>query len=356
MRLECTKKLLDYLGVKTEKAAEPVEPFFEWTANLIVVNRRKTLVVVHAASRSTFVIHGLTTKLLPKLPELILEGIRTLLRSEYVRPEIIERYLDECGREVAFLTNSSRSAVANCNKACERVKMFSELFEPGDLFQKRYLPWINADISKMGFVHEMLLDCLKERYGNDVQSYRALELEVELKLRTPCKRRIIVPDNLNFYQFHRVLQDAFEWHDRHLHQFVLPGEPIRILHLGIWEDEDAFEDSVQITIGEVFSVHKAIGYEYDFGDGWEHIIRLKRTIENCAAPYPHCIQAIGDAPMEDSGGPEGFAQIMKILHTPAHPAHREISDWVRGTWWHPMDVKQINCRMKNAWRRCIPTY
>ena len=34
-----------------------------------------------------------TKKLLPKLPELILEGIRTLLRSEYVRPEIIEKYL-----------------------------------------------------------------------------------------------------------------------------------------------------------------------------------------------------------------------------------------------------------------------
>lgn len=356
MRLECTKKLLDYLGVKPEKTTESVEPVFAWTANLIVLNRRKTLVVVHTASRSTFVIHGLTAKLLPKLPELILEGIRTLLQSEYVRPEIIERYLDECGRDMVFQANSSRSAVANCNKACERVKMFSELFEPGDLFQKSYLPWINDDIGKNGYAPKLLIDCLKERYGEDVQSRRALELEVELKLHTPCKRRIIVPDDLNFYQLHRVLQEVFEWHDRHLHQFVLPGEPIRILHPGSWEDEEAFEDSVQVTIGEIFSVHKAIGYEYDFGDGWEHIIRLKSIIEDCTEPYPRCIQAIGDAPMEGSGGPEGFAQIMKILRDPAHPAHREISDWVRGTWWHPLDVKQINCRMKNAWRRCIPAY
>lgn len=39
MRLECTKKLLDYLGVKPEKSTEPVESVFQW---LILVNRRKT--------------------------------------------------------------------------------------------------------------------------------------------------------------------------------------------------------------------------------------------------------------------------------------------------------------------------
>lgn len=356
MRLGCTKKLLDYLGVKPEKATEPVEPIFEWTANLIVVNRRKTLVVVHTASRSTFVIHGLTVKLLPKLPELILEGIWTLLGSEYVRPDIIERYLDECGRNVVFQANSSRKAVAKCNKACERVKMFSALFEPGDLFQKRYLPWINDDIGKNGYVPKLLIECLKERYGEDIQACRALELEIELKLHTPCKRRIIVPDNLNFYQLHRVLQAVFEWHDCHLHQFVLPGKTVRVLHPGSWENEETFADSTQITLGEIFSICHTVGYEYDFGDGWEHIIRLKRVIENSTEPYPRCIQAVGDAPMEDSGGPEGFAEIMKILQDPTHPEHRVISDWVRGVWWYPLDVTKINFRMKDAWRRCIPVY
>ena len=333
-----------------------MEPIFEWTANLIVVNRRKTLVVVHTASRSTFVIHGLTAKVCGRLPELILEGIRTILRSEYVRPEIIERYLDELGRDVVFRANSSRSAVANCNKACEKVLMFSNLFEPGDLLQKRYLPWINDEFGKNGYVPKLLIECLKERYGGNIQACRALELEIELKLHTPCKRRIIVPDNLNFYQFHSVLQAAFEWHDCHLHHFVLPGKPIRILHPDSWEGEESFEDSTQITIGDEFPGCKHIGYEYDFGDGWEHIIRLKRVIEDCTEPYPYCIQAVGDAPMEDSGGPEGFEEIRTILQDPAHPAHREISDWVRGVWWYPLDVTKINLRMKDAWRRCIPVY
>lgn len=87
-----------------------------------------------------------------------------------VKPEIIEEYLDECGKNVFFQANSSRSAVANCNKACERVKMFSELFEPGDLFQKHYLPWINDGIGKNGYVPKLLIERLKERYGEDIQS------------------------------------------------------------------------------------------------------------------------------------------------------------------------------------------
>ena len=100
MELACTKKVLDYLGIKAEKVSAEIDPMFEWTANLTMINRRKTLVAVHAASRTMFVLYGLTIKQLPKLPELVISGIRTMLESEFVRPEIIEKYLDDCGREL----------------------------------------------------------------------------------------------------------------------------------------------------------------------------------------------------------------------------------------------------------------
>ena len=57
-----TKKLLEYIGAKPEKMSAEVDPLFEWTANLMVINRRKTIVVVHAASRCSFVLHGMTVK------------------------------------------------------------------------------------------------------------------------------------------------------------------------------------------------------------------------------------------------------------------------------------------------------
>ena len=124
MKLECTKKLLDYLGVKPEKTtSEPAESdsLCAWTANLLTLNRRKTIVAVNPASRCMFVLYGITAKHIPKMPELILEGIRQMLKSEYIRPEIIENYLDDCGKTVEFVPNSSRSVISVCNQACERV-------------------------------------------------------------------------------------------------------------------------------------------------------------------------------------------------------------------------------------------
>lgn len=362
MELGCTKKLLEYLGVKPEKGSAEIDPLFGWTANLMVVNRRKMLVVMHASSRAAFVLYGLTTRALPRLPELIHDGIRGLLQSECVRPEIIERYLDDLGREVVYRANSDRKAVAGCNKVCQRIKMLPELFETGDLYQHRVLPWLNDDfLPGWGYVksYEALIAQLKERYGGSVQSCRALELEVSLELHTPCKRRIVVPDDMNFSQFHDVLQNCFEWNNNHLHMFVTEvdadGYPAAI----ICPDWDGMEkpESVQVQhstkvmLRDVFPTRKRIVYEYDFGDGWTHIIDFCRVIEECPEPYPHCILAVGDAPMEDCGGPEGFRQVMAVLKDKKHPEHRETLAWVRSTWWQPLDVDRINAMIRNIRRR-----
>lgn len=74
-------------------------------------------------------------------------------------------------------------------------------------------------------------------------------------------------------------------------------------------------------------------------------------IENCREPYPHCILAVGDAPMEDCGGPDGFEYVKKVLKDPNHPEHKEISEWVRSTWWQPLNVKWINSFLRDAHRK-----
>lgn len=365
MELSCTKKLLECIGLKPEKASVEIDPLFEWTANLVTINRRKTIVVVHAVSRCAFVLYGVTAKYISKLPELILDGIRRLLESEYVRPEIIEQYLNDLGREVSFRANSSRKTVAACNKVCERLDWFSELLQTGELYQKGIQPALNDDVlgGEYLLAYEALIGKLQERYGDDIRSCRALELEVSLELHTPCKRRIIVPENLNFYQFHNVLQACFNWNDCHLHQFVTEvdavGYPTKIIQPQ-WDEIEEIpdarvQDSQEVTLKEVFANKTKIIYEYDFGDGWIHTITLCREIDDCRTPYPHCIMAIGDAPMEDCGGPDGFAYIMKALNDPTHPEHKEITEWVRSTWWQPLDVQRITAFIKSAHRRSLPS-
>lgn len=243
------------------------------------------------------------------------------------------------------------------------------LFESDSIFQEKYLPWINNDMiakEDYSFIYEKLIATLTERYGSPVQSAHVAELEVTLDLLTPCKRTLVVPSDLNFYQLHRILQDAFEWHDCHLHQFVLKkdsmGRPMKIIQPGFMKNEDWLAldenlesiDSTTVTIREIFESQNKIEYEYDFGDGWIHMIKLKRFIPDCTTPYPHCTEAIGDAPMEDSGGPYGFDEKMKILNDPDHPEHEWISEWVRSAWWHSLDFDAINRRIRQEHRRCIP--
>lgn len=367
MELACTKKLLEYIGIKPEKASAEIDPLFEWTANLMIINRRKTLVVVHTASRCAFILYGLTTKNKNELPQLILNGIRRLLECEYVRPEIIDRYLNELGQEVSLRANSSRKTIASCNKVCERVEMFSELLQTKELYQQEIQLWLNDDVlgsNNYLMAYEALLGLVQERYGENVRSCRALELDVSLDLHTPCKRRIIVPENLNFYQFHNVLQNCFAWKDCHLHQFVTEtdavGHPINIIQPQ-WGEMDALpgvqiQDSLAVTLKDVFAAQKRIFYEYDFGDGWIHTTDLCRVIDDCQQPYPQCIMAVGDAPMEDCGGPDGFAHVMAALNDPKHSEHKGISEWVQSIWWRPLDVERINIFIKDAHRKSFPVW
>lgn len=373
MTIGCTKKLLDFLKVQPQSAEAPVDPLFSWTANLIILNRHKVLVATNSATRCRFVLYGLTAKNIAKLPEMMLQGVRAMLQSEYIAPEIIEKYLDELGRELTITKTSSRSDTSCCNNACRRVETFADIFDDDSIFQERFLPWINDDLTREGnsdhywFLYERLITALTDRYGSPVQSAHVAELDVRLDLNTTCRRTLIVPSNINFYQLHRILQHAFEWHDEHLHQFVLSeggnGQPMTVIQPDYGEEDDIRAamgmiesfDSTEITVREVFEAKKRIVYEYDFGDEWIHTVKLVRFIDNCTTPYPHCTKAVGDAPMEDSGGRYGFAEKMRILNDPEHPDYEEVSEWVKGSWWSPLDIAKIDRMIRQEHRYCIPT-
>lgn len=365
MELGCTKNLLEYLGVKPTKPTLLHKPLFSWTANLITLNRRKTVVVMNCATQCTFILFGITAKNLNDMPYLILNGIRGLLESEYVAPEIIEKYLAECGENVSFVSNSSRSAISYCNNACRRIEYFSNLFEPGDLYQTKYLPWINNDLcgystgAPVRLNYEKLISCLKEEYGESVQSASVAVLDVTLDLLTPCKRTIKVPCDINFYQLHNILQAAFSWYDSHLHRFEIDGETREIISVHPDDDYAAIMkekniNSLEVTVGEIFSRCRKLKYVYDFGDEWEHIVRLKKFVKDCREPYPCCTEAIGDTPVEDCGGKYGYARLKNILNNPEHSEYNEIYEWCDGSVSDPADIKWINYTMKERFRRIVP--
>lgn len=361
MILSCTKQLLDEIGICAEKLDAAVDPMYTWTANLIRINRRKTLVAVHAASRAVFVLYGITAKHKKILPQLIQEGIRTLLRSEYIKPEIIEEYLEGYGGSVLFCANNVRAHVNYSTFACREVQNFAQNFCEDDLFQEDLLAHINAAplaSKQYQCAYESLAECFAQRYGNALYSCCMLELDVTLDLLTECRRVLRIPDTLNFAQLHRVMQAAFGWHNCHLHEFILEtdsdGRPTCIVSP---RDDDLREvyhvrrlDPEETQVDEILDRYGKITYVYDFGDGWTHTIKLSDVIDGDGVPYPQCTLAIGDAPMEDSGGPGGFAEIMQILNDPQHPEYSNMKRWVRWQYWYPLNTERLNEILRHVLR------
>jgi len=74
---------------------------------------------------------------------------------------------------------------------------------------------------------------------------------------------------------------------------------------------------------------KSLRYLYDFGDGWEHTIKIERITD--AVPgiaYPRLIEATGRCPPEDIGGPWGYGDFLEAIADPKHERHAEFKEWI----------------------------
>ena len=364
MILECTKKLLDYLKRTPTENPELPDELFEWSAGLVTINRRNVIVVTNVATRCCFVLYGVKAKDLKNIDMLIIEGVRTMLLREHIRPEIAEKYLDELGREIIYSKNLSRSSSARCSKCCERAEYYADHYVEDDLFQKHLLHSLNKNIysdagskDKYCFSFETLRDLFKAKYGENICSCRVLKLEVKIQ-GLNCLRLLTIPADFNFMIFHKILQNVFEWRDYHLHQFILEndscGRPTKIIEPANFDDDEDLSlfgmkiekiNSAEITVGEVFDEYKKIIYEYDFGDDWIHEITLKGVIDDSPDTAAHCLKAVGEAPVENCGGVDGFMNLKRILSDPGDPEYEDTVTWLGSSQLQKPDAESIDRRI-----------
>ena len=95
------------------------------------------------------------------------------------------------------------------------------------------------------------------------------------------------------------------WTDSHLHRFVIHGKDYGIAQSGgIWFTDDP--NKVKLAdLG--WRVKERVLYQYDFGDNWEHQIRVEAilTAESIVSE-PVCISGKRACPPEDCGGAWNF--------------------------------------------------
>jgi len=141
----------------------------------------------------------------------------------------------------------------------------------------------------------------------------------------PVWRQVVIPAGYTLDRVHGVIQAAMGWQDSHLHMFRIANQEYGPAHPEI---ELETLDEKQFRIGDVVTTGDVAGYEYDFGDGWEHELAVEASATaDATARYPECTGGEGACPPEDCGGPGGFADLKELLAGPPSPEREEMRAW-----------------------------
>ena len=144
-------------------------------------------------------------------------------------------------------------------------------------------------------------------------------------------RRIETHD-VELRQLHAQIQTAMGWRNSHLHQFEIADSRYSDLRFMLHDVDDfGAIDYSGLRVSDLVAKHGAklrMGYEYDFGDGWQHEVVLEQvTAAEPGTRYPRCIDGALACPPEDVGGVHGFTDYIKAITNPSHSQHDELLKW-----------------------------
>ena len=154
-------------------------------------------------------------------------------------------------------------------------------------------------------------------------------------------RRVEAPLTLRLDDLHLVIQIAMGWENYHLYEFRI-GQVAWGIPDPDWPAGDNPLPAAKAMIADLVEQTrtKSFKYFYDFGDGWEHTIKIEALAEaEPAIVYPRLLAAQGCCPPEDVGGPWGYVDYLEALADPKHERHAELLDW-RGPGFDPNFVDE----------------
>ena len=184
-----------------------------------------------------------------------------------------------------------------------------------------------------------------------VEAPMGFQLRIELReVLPPVWRRFLVPGSITLPGLHRVIQEVMGWENYHLHLFRFGKK-----EYGIPDPEYPSEMRNERgrrlreflrEEGEMF------GYQYDFGDNWEHDVVVERIVTGVEVTAARCLEGERSCPPEDVGSPSGYMEYLEALKDPSHPDHQQMVEW-RGPTFDPerFDPTAINRRLSLLSRR-----
>lgn len=200
--------------------------------------------------------------------------------------------------------------------------------------------------AELTLLQKLMADRTRDRFAGkfdvpapEVRGFRA---RVDLMYaKPPIWRRLDLPGDLMLGELHVVLQIAMGWENGHLHRFGVGADRrTRAYFVSEFElNEGVAEDEVRLD-QVVTAPGDRLFYDYDFGDGWEHVLVVEEVFDD-PPPVPVCLNGRLACPPEDCGGLGGYEEIAAWVRdgydrraTPNGLGSEEMRDWLPQDW-HP---------------------
>lgn len=181
---------------------------------------------------------------------------------------------------------------------------------------------------------------------------KVIQMKVALNgIQPEIWRRFIVDSSISLYRLHRILQEIMGWTNSHLFSFDVRGIEYSAADEEFGDEmSDDFEDA-RITTLESFHLktNSKIKYIYDFGDYWEHTIKVEKVVEaNSLSQIPHCIEGARNCPPEDCGSVPGYYDLVAAMKNLDSDEAKELIEWLGGTYDSEFfDINEINSILKS---------
>ncbi|HEY2420326.1 MAG TPA: plasmid pRiA4b ORF-3 family protein, partial [Neobacillus sp.] len=343
--------------------------FIAWHANFVSINRRKAIILMNNETRYSVVIYRPSNKDFSKIKELIFEVITEALRMEGVRKEVIEAYMAKAG-ELSFSKTANRSMVARMNNAVRDIEFMWENLDEKTRIQ-RYISIVtgrfiqSSGANEAFYPIEKMRKCLGIVYGldenaavEDVLDIDLYQLKIQINLEGhDIWRRVFVPSTYSFRHLHHIIQTVFDWQNSHLHEFFVEGAENKPLKIVMDDNPETMEyvnfDNFEIqqerfiALEDIFPKYGDIIYEYDFGDSWEHSIKLEKVVKSKVFKATF-LEGNGERPPEDVGGAWGFEEYLRIMENEKHPEYNDMKAWSEKQIERKLSPEKINQRLKQV--------
>ena len=164
-----------------------------------------------------------------------------------------------------------------------------------------------------------------------------------LNIEPPIWRRVAVDGECSLGDLHLILQIVMGWTNSHLHEFRIADSRYSVCDPTLYDwGEDTLDEEAYTVEQVVPFTGVEFLYEYDLGDSWEHLVKVKAISEPLPSVfYPTCLAGERSCPPEDVGGNSGYAEFLETLADNDHPEHATNLVWIGGNFdpeYFPIDL------------------